>query len=133
MTPQMSDEGMEKVLASGEAQAAADDPSTIERIQAGFEQSFSQVKDKLGDSWQDVRTIYEMITDDAFEVDRKVKYVAIGALAYLVSPVDLLPERTLGPLGLVDDVAVLGFALKYARPEVERYRAFKAEADDTTA
>ena len=31
-----------------------------------------------------------------------------GALVYLVSPVDVLPEAALGPLGLVDDLGVVG-------------------------
>ena len=31
-----------------------------------------------------------------------------GALVYLVSPVDAVPEVVLGPLGLVDDVGVVG-------------------------
>jgi len=30
-----------------------------------------------------------------------------GALAYLVSPVDALPEAILGPFGLIDDVGVV--------------------------
>ena len=34
--------------------------------------------------------------------------VAMGAAAvYLISPIDLLPEAILGPLGLVDDAGVL--------------------------
>jgi hypothetical protein len=31
-----------------------------------------------------------------------------GALVYLVSPVDVLPEAVLGPFGLIDDVGVVG-------------------------
>jgi uncharacterized membrane protein YkvA (DUF1232 family) len=31
-----------------------------------------------------------------------------GALVYLVSPVDALPEAVMGPFGLVDDVGVVG-------------------------
>ena len=31
-----------------------------------------------------------------------------GALIYLVSPVDALPELALGPFGLVDDLGVVG-------------------------
>jgi uncharacterized membrane protein YkvA (DUF1232 family) len=31
-----------------------------------------------------------------------------GALIYLVSPVDVLPEALLGPFGLIDDVGVVG-------------------------
>ena len=31
-----------------------------------------------------------------------------GALIYLVSPVDVLPEVVLGPFGLIDDLGVVG-------------------------
>ena len=31
-----------------------------------------------------------------------------GALVYLISPVDALPEVALGPIGLIDDVGVVG-------------------------
>lgn len=33
--------------------------------------------------------------------------VALGALAYGVSPLDVVPELLTGPLGLTDDLAVL--------------------------
>ncbi len=33
------------------------------------------------------------------------------ALFYGISPVDLLPEALLGPIGLVDDLGVVGIAL----------------------
>ncbi len=127
----MSDENLSQMFDGPEVAEATTAPSTLDRIKADFEQSFAAVKDKLGDSWVDVRTIYDMATDDTFTMDKKIKVVAIGALAYLVSPVDLLPEKSLGPLGLVDDVAVLFFALKYAQPEIERYRAFKAGTSET--
>ena len=122
----MNEDNISQMFDNPEAEKIANEPSTMDRIQADFEKSFASVKDKLGDSWQDVRTIYEMATDDTFTMDRKMKIVVIGALAYLVSPIDLLPERVLGPVGLTDDVAVLYFALKYTQPEIERYRKFKA-------
>ena len=31
-----------------------------------------------------------------------------GALVYLISPVDVLPEVALGPFGLIDDLGVIG-------------------------
>lgn len=40
--------------------------------------------------------------------------VAVGALVYGVSPVDVIPELLTGPLGLADDLAVFvgaGFAV----------------------
>lgn len=33
-----------------------------------------------------------------------------GALAYLVSPVDAMPELVLGPFGVIDDLGVVGAA-----------------------
>lgn len=40
--------------------------------------------------------------------------VAVGALVYGVSPIDVIPELLTGPLGLTDDLAVFagaGFAV----------------------
>lgn len=38
----------------------------------------------------------------------KVKWIKIAIiLIYLFSPVDILPEAMLGPLGLVDDAAAI--------------------------
>ena len=95
-------------------------------IREGFNESFGKVKDKLGDSWEDVQVIYRMAFDDAFDMKSETKLAVLGALIYLVSPVDLLPEKRLGALGYADDVAVLFFALKFAGPEIERYKAFKS-------
>lgn len=40
--------------------------------------------------------------------------VALGAIAYGASPIDIIPEVIFGPLGLADDAAILvgaGFAI----------------------
>lgn len=43
----------------------------------------------------------------------KIKLLKIIViLIYLLSPVDLLPEAVLGPLGLVDDAAALFLLIK---------------------
>ena len=53
------------------------------------------------------------------------KAIALAALAYLVSPLDLLPEFLLGPIGLVDDLIVVGAALSRLmnrlHPDLLRY------------
>ena len=36
--------------------------------------------------------------------------VALGALVYGASPIDIIPELLTGPFGLVDDLGVLGGA-----------------------
>jgi uncharacterized membrane protein YkvA (DUF1232 family) len=41
------------------------------------------------------------------------KLVAAGAVAYVLSPIDLLPEALLGPLGLIDDLLVVGAGISF--------------------
>ncbi|EXI62846.1 DUF1232 domain-containing protein [Mannheimia granulomatis] len=43
----------------------------------------------------------------------KIKWIKIAIiLVYMFSPVDILPEAILGPLGLVDDAAALALLIK---------------------
>jgi uncharacterized membrane protein YkvA (DUF1232 family) len=44
-------------------------------------------------------------------VPRGPKLVALLGLGYVLSPIDLLPEILLGPIGLVDDLLVVSAAL----------------------
>ncbi|UCE86368.1 MAG: DUF1232 domain-containing protein [Deltaproteobacteria bacterium] len=39
------------------------------------------------------------------------KLVALAGVGYLLSPIDLFPEVLIGPLGLIDDLLVVGAAL----------------------
>lgn len=52
-------------------------------------------------------------------IDSRHKAMLGAALAYVVSPIDLLPERKLGPLGYVDDLAILVAALHRLLNEVD--------------
>lgn len=38
-----------------------------------------------------------------------------GAVAYVISPVDIMPEAILGPLGLTDDLGLFTAAMLYAK------------------
>jgi uncharacterized membrane protein YkvA (DUF1232 family) len=51
-----------------------------------------------------------------------------GALLYGASPIDLLPEAFLGPLGVVDDVGIIGAALALFISQVRKGQA--AQRDD---
>ena len=50
--------------------------------------------------------------------------IALAGIGYALSPVDLIPELLLGPIGLIDDLLVLGTALSrllnYVHPDVVR-------------
>lgn len=52
-------------------------------------------------------------------VDTRQKAYLGAALAYVISPIDLLPERGLGLVGYLDDVAVIVAALNMLLNEVD--------------
>jgi uncharacterized membrane protein YkvA (DUF1232 family) len=104
-----------------------EDPRFTEEIRVGFDAAVSRLRDRLGARWDDAQTLYRMVFDDQFQMTDQSKWVALGALAYVVSPLDLVPELILGPLGLVDDVAVVNYALEDLAPELARYRRAVAE------
>lgn len=49
----------------------------------------------------------------------------LGAAGYLVSPVDLMPEALLGPLGLADDAMVLSWLASHLVNETEDFLAWE--------
>lgn len=55
------------------------------------------------------RRAYQLLRDK--RVPTWHKLIPVGALAYLISPIDLVSEL-LGPLGVVDDIVVLLVALR---------------------
>jgi uncharacterized membrane protein YkvA (DUF1232 family) len=67
----------------------------------------------------------------------KYRWWIVGAsLVYLLSPIDLLPEALLGPLGLVDDMVIITvLATELAGVLRDRVSAKKPKSDtkDTTA
>lgn len=44
-------------------------------------------------------------------VDALPKLIPLGAVAYFLSPLDILPELAVGPIGVIDDVGLLLLAL----------------------
>lgn len=71
-----------------------------------------------------VHLLVRMTLDDRVDAMAKAKLGA--ALAYFISPIDLIPEALLGPLGYTDDVAVACVAL-HAILNDERHREIARE------
>lgn len=79
--------------------------------------SWLQSEDGKNYKWAD----YLLFAPDLFHLLCKVvadadvppreKAKIAGAIAYFVSPIDLLPEAFLGPIGYVDDIVVAAYAL----------------------
>lgn len=67
------------------------------------------------------------------DYDGKKLLIVVGAIIYVVTPFDLLPD--LIPPGLIDDLSIVAWALKEAADELERYRLWKYpnQEDDNPA
>jgi uncharacterized membrane protein YkvA (DUF1232 family) len=59
--------------------------------------------------WQNVQVLWDYVKSGDVQWFEKV--APLAALAYLVSPIDLIPDTILG-LGLLDDVGVIGFVVQ---------------------
>lgn len=72
----------------------------------------------------------KLVIDQDVHVADKAKLV--GAIAYFMSPVDLMPEAILGPVGYLDDLALAAFVLNaivnHTNPAVVR-RHWAGEGD----
>lgn len=53
--------------------------------------------------------LIKLLMDKEVPTAKKIKLGA--AIAYFISPIDLMPEGLLGPIGLLDDIAVAAFVL----------------------
>ena len=76
-------------------------------------------------AWGDVQALWAMIKDP--DAAWKSKTIAIGALLYLVSPIDLIPDA-IPVLGLTDDASVVAAAVASLSFELKKYRGEKLPA-----
>lgn len=60
------------------------------------------------------------------EVPIGIIFAILGAVLYFVSPIDLIPDF-IPVLGLLDDAAVVGIALKIAQRDIDEYMEWRAK------
>ena len=64
--------------------------------------------------------LYDVTTGKYKDYDVKKLLVIIGAVIYVVTPIDFLPDFI--PPGLIDDLSIVAWALKEASDELENYK-----------
>jgi len=90
------------------------------------EEQIPKITEKLGNMkrgavteiWPKVQALWALAKDP--DGSWKAKASAIGALVYLVAPIDAIPD-VIPVLGLTDDVAVILFAISKIGPELKPY------------
>jgi len=81
----------------------------------------------LGAKMEDFKLLLSMFKDAAsgkFSISAKHYAIIAGAILYVVSPIDAIPD-ILPVIGWTDDIGVLGIALASLGPILAKYKATK--------
>ena len=102
-------------------------PKDLEKVMADA-QTAEEKGGKLGDQIENFKLLWNLLKDYYNGTYRNVPWkfiAAIGfAVAYLISPIDVIPDFI--PLvGYVDDAAVFGLVVKSFMSEIEEYKNWK--------
>jgi len=71
-----------------------------------------------------VKAFFRMLT--AFSKKQykpELSNIVLGflGLIYIISPIDIIPEAFLGPIGIIDDFGILMFGMKFLNKEVIKF------------
>ncbi|TDK65199.1 DUF1232 domain-containing protein [Bacillus salipaludis] len=98
-----------------------------------MKQATTKVKEKknsLGDAFGKIELLIELIKayskGDYRNISKSTMATVIGAILYFVSPIDMIPDFIVG-LGIVDDAAVIGYAIKKISGELDEFEKWKEE------
>ena len=84
----------------------------------------------LAKYFKDMCEIFELlrarVTDIYKETPWRTVAALTGALIYVLAPIDMIFDF-IPIVGYIDDAFVIGLALELAKPDLEKYRAWKTE------
>lgn len=104
-----------------------DDVEKILGQQDDIEQKFRNAG-PLEKFWEDIKLLLNMIRDywngDYRDVPWSAIAAAVGALLYVLSPIDLIPD-IIPVVGYLDDAAVVTLCLKAIWSDLEKYKQWK--------
>ena len=119
----------QELLSKGvsEAQEIITNPSRVDEILIQLENKLKEVP-AIGEQLSDVPVMIAMvkawITKDYTVVSPKVIACLVGAMLYLLKKKDLIPD-SIPIIGIADDLAVMGLALKLSEAELRDFKAWR--------
>ena len=102
------------------------DPSRLDNLLNDAEALLHKVP-HVGDTLAGFPTVIAMVKSwikKEYEVQPKVLATIVAAFLYLVKGKDLISDK-IPIIGMTDDLAVLGLALKFVEPELNAYRVWR--------
>ena len=119
----------------GEAQDIIRDPSRVDGILVQLEDKLKAVP-AIGETLANVPLMIAMIKawikKEYTVVSPKVIACLVGAVVYLLKKKDLISDN-IPVIGIADDLAVQGLALKLSDPELKAFAAWRASQQETQA
>ena len=110
----LSGDEIERVLKLSEKLSDEFDHEEAEKFSQGH-------KDK--DWYEDFTLLLKMIMDSEFSISPGTWATIAGALAYVVFPLDIIPDF-IPAVGWLDDVFVLAWVMKKLSDEIVAYKVF---------
>ena len=118
-----------------EAEEVIQNPSKVDEILLRLEAKLKEVP-AIGSTLADLPLMISMvkawIKKEYTEVSPKVIACLVGAVIYLLKKKDLISD-SIPIVGIVDDIAVLGLALKLSEPELKAYAEWRDGKDTVQA
>jgi len=91
-------------------------------------------KGALDDVWERLQLLFEAfrswIKGDYKSIPTRSIITIIATILYFVNPLDLIPDFIVG-LGLVDDAAVIAFAMKQINNDLDSFKEWKEKQQNT--
>lgn len=111
-----------------EAQNLITNPSKVDDLLVQLEEKLKTVP-AIGETLSDVPLMIAMVKawvkKEYTVVSPKVIACLVGAVIYLVKKKDLIPDR-IPLIGIADDLAVMGLALKLSESELKAFSQWRA-------
>ena len=111
-----------------EAQEVIQNPSKVDDLLVQLEEKLKSVP-AIGETLSDVPLMVAMvkawIKKEYTVVSPKVIACLVGAILYLLKKKDLIPD-SIPVVGIADDLAVMGLALKLSGPELRAFSEWRA-------
>ena len=112
--------------ATAEAKDFVNNPSRMDALLIQLEEKLREVP-AIGETVSGLPVMIAMVKSwirKEYEVSPKVLAIMAGAFLYLIKKKDLIPD-SIPVIGIADDVAVLGLALKLVEKDVQAYREWR--------
>lgn len=112
----------------GQAQTLLKDPSGVDELMVQLEKKVKDIPvagSVLADVPRMISMVKSYITREYTQVSPKVIVSMVSAFLYVVRKKDLIPDK-IPVVGFLDDIAVIGLALKFVEPELKAFEQWRS-------